>query len=104
MSKFKLLLLNAYDNAYDLATKKSYSEPKIYDAGGDLSKRWYVYYSFRNPETDKLERQVPIYNKVNFFETLKERKAAIKILREAVSAILKNGYNPFNDEKRVEEA
>ncbi|WP_306566163.1 hypothetical protein [Flavobacterium lindanitolerans] len=27
MSKFKLLLLNAYDNAYDLATKKSYSEP-----------------------------------------------------------------------------
>ena len=37
--------------------KKKYSTPKIYDAKGDLSKRWYVYFSFRNPNTDKLERQ-----------------------------------------------
>ncbi|SFS49113.1 hypothetical protein SAMN04488006_1654 [Lutibacter maritimus] len=31
---------NAYESAYDLSMKKNYSNPKIYDANGDLSKRW----------------------------------------------------------------
>ena len=44
---------NAYESAYDLSMKKNYSNPKIYDANGDLSKRWYVYFSYRNPETGK---------------------------------------------------
>jgi integrase len=102
MSKIGHLLSNEYANAYDLSYKKKYSEPTIYDANGDLSKRWYVYYSFRNPITDKLERQTPVYSGVNLFTTLKERRAAIKILCNAVATILKNGYDPYDDTLRID--
>ena len=40
---------NEYGNEYLSLMKKKYSEPKIYDANGDLSKRWYLYYRYRNP-------------------------------------------------------
>ena len=56
MRKFTELVRNEYRNEYTMKKAKDYTEPKIYDAGGDLSKRWYVYYSVRNPETDRLER------------------------------------------------
>ncbi|WP_158729385.1 tyrosine-type recombinase/integrase [Flavobacterium sp. I-STPA6A] len=98
MPKIIDLLSNEYANAYDLEYKSQYSAPKIYDANGDLSKRWYVYYSFRNPATDKLERQTPIYAGVNKFKNLKERKNAIKILAKAVENILENGFNPYDED------
>ncbi|MBC8769856.1 hypothetical protein H4O18_17790 [Arenibacter sp. BSSL-BM3] len=41
---------------HSLSNKKNFSLPKINTANGDLSKRWYVYFTFRNPETQKLER------------------------------------------------
>lgn len=97
MSEFRRLLQNEYANAYDLSLQKQYSRPTIYDANGDLSKRWYVYYSFRNPITDKLERQTPIYLGVNQFKTLPERIKAINIMRQAVENILLGGYNPYKD-------
>lgn len=97
MSDFRRLLTNEYFSAYDLSLQKNYSKPAIYDANGDISKRWYVYYSFRNPTTDKLERQTPIYLGVNKFKTYKERNHAIKILRQAVENILIGGYNPHKD-------
>lgn len=59
MSINKLLLLDEYVFEYDLAPKKSYSKPKIYDADSNLSKRWYVCYSFRNTKTDKLGKTGP---------------------------------------------
>ncbi|MGL5112162.1 MAG: tyrosine-type recombinase/integrase, partial [Flavobacterium sp.] len=98
MSKIIDLLSNEYANAYDLEYKSQFSAPKIYDANGDISKRWYVYYSFRNPATDKLERQTPIYAGVNRFKNLRERKNAIKILAKAVENILENGFNPYNED------
>jgi integrase len=104
MPKIKDRLTKEYANAYDLTFKKQYSSPTIYDAKGDLSKRWYVYYSFRNPVTDKLERQTPIYAGVNQFKTLKERKEAIKILAKAVETILKNGFNPYDDSTSIDES
>jgi len=99
MSKIIAFLTNAHASAHVLKLKKKYSTPNIYDANGDLSKRWYVYYSFRNPETDKLERQTHIYAGVNKFKNLRERKNAIKILAQAVENILENGYNPYEDEE-----
>lgn len=104
MSKIRHLLTKEYANAYDLTYKKLYSSPSIYDAKGDLSKRWYVYYSFRNPETEKLERQTPIYSGVNQFKTVKERREAIKILAKAIETILENGYNPYDDSISVDES
>ena len=57
MLNFQQLIENeyksAYESAYDLTMKQQYSEPKIYLGNNDLSKRWYVYFSYRNPETGK---------------------------------------------------
>ncbi|OXG00026.1 phage integrase family protein [Flavobacterium araucananum] len=102
MPKIHALLSKEHKNAHVLSYKKKYSTPNIYDANGDLSKRWYVYFSFRNPVTEKLERQTHVYAGVNQFKTLKERKAAVKILRDAVETILVNGYNPFEDSEPVD--
>lgn len=43
-------------NEHDLEHKRKFSTPKIFDADGDLKKRWYVYFSFRNPETGRMKR------------------------------------------------
>ena len=45
MSNLLRYLQCEHDFEHALKEKKKYSEPKIYDADGDLSKRWYVYFS-----------------------------------------------------------
>ena len=57
-------VLNEHDLEHNLEHKPLFSTPKIFDANGDLSKRWYVYFSYRNPETGKLKRVKNIYGKV----------------------------------------
>lgn len=95
MSKIlKSIKKNTETNTF-LYMKKKYSAPKIYNANGDLSKRWYVYYSFRDPKSDLLVRQPPVYAGVNELKTKAERTEAITILRKSVSVILENGYNPY---------
>ncbi len=101
MSKISKLIAIAYENAYDLNLKKQYSQPMLCDFGGDLDKRWYVYFSFRNPISAKLVRQPGIYTGLHHHKNLRDRRAAAKILIEAISGILKNGYNPFVDEDQI---
>ena len=48
-----------YESAYDLSLKRNFSNPKIYSAGCDLKKRWYVYFSFRDPKSGRLKRVTP---------------------------------------------
>ncbi|HDZ15003.1 MAG TPA: hypothetical protein ENH60_08925, partial [Pricia sp.] len=69
MGYFFDILQSAYATAYKHGLeRKKYKEPKIYHGGDnfDLSKRWYVYYSFAKPDLlDKLGnpvlvRQTPI--------------------------------------------
>lgn len=62
-----------YLNEYDgMKSNILFSKPKIYDAGGDITKRWYIYFSYRNIETGKLERQSPIYLHINSIKDLKK--------------------------------
>ena len=68
-----------YESEYDLSQKKLYSDPKIYSAQGDLSKRWYVYFSYRNPETGKLKRLAPIYGTVKNHKTKEARLSSPEI-------------------------
>lgn len=90
---------NEYTNEYALKNRGLFTIPKIYDADGDMSKRWYVYFSFRNPKTGKMERQAPIYLGVNKFKKISERKEAIQILRNALEKALRNGsVNPYENE------
>ena len=88
---------SAYESAYDLPLKKQFSNPKIYSAKGDLSKRWYVYFSYRNPSTGKLTRQTPFYGNVNTFKTKEERMLALSIYRMTILKFLKQGYSPYED-------
>jgi hypothetical protein len=47
-----------YDLEHNLTLKTQFSTPKIYNTKGDLTKRWYVYFSFRNPKTGKLRIKI----------------------------------------------
>lgn len=97
----KQLLTFAYDieyeSAYDLSKKKLFSNPKIYTANGNLSKRWYVYFSFRDPRTDKLKRLTPFYGNANRYDTKEERLEVLAVYRKVLLRLLKQGYNPFED-------
>lgn len=77
--------------------KKPYYEPSIYDAGGDLSKRWYIYYSYRNPETGKFERMKNIYGSANRYKTKADRYSVLNVYKKRLLLFLKQGYNPFLD-------
>lgn len=88
MSKLLVLLQNVHDYVHDLPMKSNYSGPYIYTGNIDikawskltksaqneaLSKEWYVYYFFRNPQTGKLVRQSYIKTGVNSLKTKQER-------------------------------
>lgn len=89
---------NEYGNEYALKNRGLFTIPKIYDADGDISKRWYVYFSFRNPKTGLMERQAPVYLSVNRIKNLADRREAIKIMRDALEKALKNGtINPYGN-------
>jgi len=99
MSILLQILTNEYGNEYGLSDKPLFSEPKIYDANGDISKRWYVYYSYRNPETGILVRQKPIYKGVNRYKTKFERLELLSKYRKGMSVLLRAGYSPYEEKK-----
>ena len=88
---------SAYDFAYDLSMKNNFSTPKIYTANGDLKKRWYVYFSFRNPKTGRLKRITPFYGDANKHKTKSDRMFVLSVYKHKIEMLLKKGYNPFED-------
>ena len=79
---------------------KKYSLPKLYmpKKNGKLTvekgKRWYVYFYYRNPETQKLDKFKYSHN-INRFKTVAERKAIGKALVSAYTEMLSRGFDPF---------
>ncbi|MFC0604263.1 tyrosine-type recombinase/integrase [Winogradskyella pulchriflava] len=92
-----LEFLNEHDLEHDLEHKRKFTEPKIYDANGDLKERWYVYFSFRNPETGKLQRMKNIYGGANRYKTKSERYSILNLYRKRLLKFLNEGYNPFEE-------
>ncbi|MDO6740087.1 MULTISPECIES: tyrosine-type recombinase/integrase [Polaribacter] len=99
--------------------KLNYSEPKIYTGGVDISlwsklsvkekkasleKPWYVYFSFRNSKTNKLERQPNIKAGANKLKTKGERYAFLRTMQQALLELLEYGFNPYQDNSSLEEA
>ena len=82
---------------HSLLKKKKFSAPKIYSANGNLSKRWYVYFSYRNPETGKLQRMKNIYGVANNYGTKEERLTILTTYRNKLLKLLREGFNPFED-------
>ncbi len=111
-------LKREYSTEYFLNNElvKQYSKPKIYPkivTSRSLSdftrtekaeilkkyKRWYVYYSYRNPVTGRMERQDPIYMNVNrSFPDFDDRLKHIKRIQKMVDNLLKEGFSPFENE------
>lgn len=97
--------------------KMNYTEPKIYTGGVSisdwsklsksqketaLSKDWFVYYSFRDPKTQKLKRQPYIKAGVNKLKTKRERVAFLRTMKEALLSLLKAGFDPYKDNSVLE--
>ena len=88
---------NEHDLEHDMSVNDQFSNPKIYTANGDITKRWYVYFSYRNPNTGKLERMKNIYGKTNRYKTKEKRYQVLSTYRKNLLKLLKQGYNPFED-------
>lgn len=80
--------------------KKIVILPQVNDAGGDVSKKWFVYYSYRDPRTDKMKR-FKIYAGLHKIKDKEKRMAAAEELRDELRGKLKNGWNPFMDDSEV---
>ena len=117
MSAIMLLLQNVHAIVHVSPMKNNFSEPKIFTGGIDMkhwnrhskdeqkiamSKDWYVYFSFRNPKTGKLERQTNIKGGVNKIKTREERFEKFKLIQESLLIILRKGFNPYEDNTELE--
>lgn len=88
---------NEYVLEHDLPMTNNFPSSKIYNANGDLNKRWYVYFSFWNPKTGKLERMKNSYGKSNNYRTKEDCLSVLTIYRKKLLVLLKAGFNPFED-------
>ncbi|MCR8668034.1 site-specific integrase [Aestuariibaculum sp. M13] len=98
---FKSEHVFAHDLEHDLSKRPQFSTPKIYTANGNLNKRWYVYFSFRNPETGKLERMKNIYGIANTYKKKEDRLSVLTVYRKRLIILLKKGYNPFENNEAL---
>jgi len=74
--------------------------PTIYNAGGALSKKWFIEFYVRNPKTNKLERQ-RMFKGINSVHTLKGRIAAAEKMKQHWTDKLKAGWTPFIDQNII---
>lgn len=82
---------------------KKYKNAQIYDAAGDLKKRWFVFYYYLNPENGRFAR-FREYASINREKSLKGRKLQASNLQIAINDLLKRGFNPYADNAQVSEA
>lgn len=73
--------------------KKIVRLPHLNDAGGDITKQWYVEYAVRNPKNDRMER-FRVYEGLSDPEPAKRLVVAEQIINE-YSEKLKNGWSPL---------
>jgi hypothetical protein len=90
-----------HDLEHSLSKMKKFSSPKIYSANGNLTKRWYVYFSFRNPKTGKLQRMKNIYGHANNYNTKEDRLAVLTAYRYKLLQLLNEGFDPFEDNSEL---
>lgn len=86
-----------HGKVHSLKKQKQWSVPKIYHGGDqyDLSKDWYIYFSYRNPDTGLLQRQTNI-KRGNHHKTKTKRLEVLELYRKALVEILEEGYSPYD--------
>ncbi|OIQ27977.1 MAG: integrase [Bacteroidetes bacterium MedPE-SWsnd-G2] len=116
MQSVSQFLLAVHDSVHDFNMKLNYSEPKIFTGGVDVSrwsklskkeqsdalkKDWYVYFSFRNPKTGKLERQTNLKGNANSYTKRANRLKVLKPIQKRLIHILEAGYNPYSEDNSL---
>ena len=75
-------------------TTKKYKPAKLYHADKDLSKSWFVFFYYLNPETGKLKR-FRFKAQINRIHNVRDRMKQGKLLVKAVNELLQSGWSPF---------
>jgi len=78
--------------------QKLFRSPYLYDAGGDLSKPWWVEMGYRDPRDGKMKRK-RYQEELTLLATKKERYAKAEELIKLYTAKLLRGWTPLDDEK-----
>lgn len=73
--------------------------PKLYDANGNIRKKWFVYFSYRNPADNKMTR-FRLFEGFGTVFTKKERYAIAEKMIADYTTRLHNGWNPFAEDPR----
>ena len=73
-----------------------YKPAKLYDKGV----KWFVYYSYLNPETGRMQR-FKVYENLNYIEDLTEKRQQGELMVKAVNYGLSTGWNPFRRKELV---
>lgn len=68
--------------------------PKLYDADGDVGELWFIYYSYRNPRSGKMQR-FKIYKGFKGLNKKDRYTHADKLIAELTDDI-KRGWTPFD--------
>ncbi len=80
-------------------SKRQYSQPKLYipkiNGKPTIEKQWYVWFLWRNPETDKLDMKFKYKKGINRYKSVQERKEIGKALVEGYKEALERGWNPI---------
>lgn len=72
--------------------------PHLVDFGGDVSKKWWVEYSIRNPKTDVMKRFRDYASFSNITSIQERYDVASKVMSE-LSAKIQSGWTPFNGDQ-----
>ncbi len=80
--------------------KKMIIMPQLNNCGGDLNKKWFVFYSFLDTNTGKLKR-FRCYKTLHQKKTVEERSAQANKLILDLTRRLKAKWNPFTGGKQV---
>ena len=76
---------------------EQYKKTRLYDADGNLNIRWYAYYSYIDPETNKYKR---FFHKISLkLKTKSDRYKKFDELKKYYDTKLFEGWNPFQDER-----
>jgi len=73
--------------------------PKLYDANGDIKKKWFIFFSYKNPASGKMTR-FRIFDGFGTLYTKKARYAHAEKLISDYTQRLQNGWNPFDDDRK----
>lgn len=78
--------------------KKLFRTPYLYDAGGDISKSWWIELGYRDPKDGKMKRK-RYQEELSLLKTKKARREKAEELIKIYTAKLSKGWTPLDDIK-----